>query len=173
MSTDETAGITARSCNEVHPVFSAHSCTKRAGHRGVHGIARTVGGGFEATWPQSSAEAGPLADIVVNPALVEGALQNATLPDRMRAAADTLDDVNARYDGRFADGSPLPAWDAANLRHVADRWEAEDSEQEERVQELARALYNAGWAKVTTNQARQLIADGWTKGETWPASTNC
>jgi hypothetical protein len=92
-------------------------------------------------------------------------LQNATLPERMRAAAEVLVEASRRYDGQggaIATDFATTSWDAANLRIVADRWENQDRESGQ-VADLASALFNAGWHRVTTDQAKQLIADGWTR----------
>ena len=92
-------------------------------------------------------------------------LQNATLPERMRAAADTLIEASHRYAaerGKFLYTAEGYSWTADHLRIVADRWENLDRE-EQQVADLASALFNAGWHRVTTDQAKQLIADGWTR----------
>lgn len=96
-------------------------------------------------------------------------LQNATLPERMRAAADTLIEANKRYreERPWTSGTPeVVSWNAANLRLVANRWEEQDAAattERQLVDDLASALFNAGWHQVTTDQVRQLINDGWTK----------
>lgn len=132
-----------------------YRCTKKLGHPSpLHGEHRVEGGGFAATWERDS-------DVVVDPAL----LQNATLPERMRAAADVLVEVSHRY-GQVVGDVALTPWDAANLRLTADRWEAEEAAQGEQVQALSKALLSAGHTGVTvTAIARELVADGWTKRE--------
>lgn len=171
-------------CDHRKPM-SQYRCTKRAGHSGIHGEHRTEGGGFAATWEnertdvlaepcdharRSCEEIGcpgftPDAPVgvEVNPAL----LQNATLPERMRAAAEVLHEASRRYDrehGTVKTDFALTSWDAANLRIVADRWELVDRKNAEEGL-LATALLDAGWIGVTITDARKLINDGWTKGE--------
>lgn len=101
----------------------------------------------------------------------DSVLQNATpsegstLPERMRAAADTLIEASHRYAaerGKLPEKYAATSWTADHLRIVADRWESLDRE-ERQVADLASALFNAGWHRVTTDQAKQLIADGWTR----------
>lgn len=138
---------------------------------GMHG--EKQGGASEETWPNADSQY-VLSDGVFDAGLFASLLQNATLPERMRAAADTLEAANIRYDTAAGipheqavdDAAGIP-WDAIRLRESADRWEAADKEaaaKEGLVQELAKTLFDAGWHKVRTEQARALIDDGWTKG---------
>lgn len=96
-------------------------------------------------------------------------VERSTLPERMRAAAETLVEASKRYSeehGLLPEQFEATSWDAANLRVVADRWETLDAEQaaaDALAIELARTLYDAGWHQVTERQVRPLIDDGWTK----------
>lgn len=69
-------------------------------------------------------------------------LQNRTLPDRMREAADTLDEASERRGTNGVFDSSI--WKATSLRGAADRWEAEDREEAKNyalAKEFAHALY--------------------------------
>ena len=89
------------------------------------------------------------------------AFADLPLPMRMRAAADVLEECN-----RYIHTDPNNDWTPSMLRNDADVWEREDAEKtgkKKAVNELASALYDAGWKKVRTDQAQALIDAGWTK----------
>lgn len=94
------------------------------------------------------------------------------LPQRMRLAAEVLAEATDRYDrlaGIDAKLGERGSWDAANLRRMADRWEADDKEAAEK-DKLARELADAFRASVDVGGsaldiARALIDNGWTKTE--------
>lgn len=133
----------------------------------MHGELRAEGGGYASTWFDDESQLRSVADAVGDAQASPALLQNATLPERMRTAAETLVEASKRYSeehGKLPEKFEATSWDAANLRTVADRWENLDREAEQ-VGALTYALLNAGWVGVTTAAARQLINDGWTKGE--------
>lgn len=92
-----------------------------------------------------------------------------TFPDRMRLAADIIDDVNTRL------GGPINGhWRPSELRGEADQVEAEERDAAARqtlTDDLAEDLrtlsintelpYGERWADC----ARQLIESGWHKGD--------
>lgn len=129
------------------------------------------GGGFASTWfddehPLSTKQTAARGEAV---------LQNATLPERMRAAAEVLVEASRRYDserGSVVTNFAATSWDAANLTLVADRWEAADAAEAEKDR-LARELADAFRLRADDGAtalaiARELVADGWTKGEKAP-----
>jgi hypothetical protein len=90
----------------------------------------------------------------------------STLPQRMREAADVIDEAAAEFHGRpenMNSGWLAHNWTAKDLRTYADDWEAADRQAEALTDELARDLYGAGWRKVCRSDVRQLIESGWTK----------
>lgn len=90
--------------------------------------------------------------------------ENLPLPQRMRAAADVLEEASRRkliYE--------TSVWSPVQLRGYADRWEREDADKlsrekqveeleqiilasEFRVEALARKLLDVGWTKVTGDE---------------------
>lgn len=97
-----------------------------------------------------------------------------SLPERMRGAADTLDDAS-RWK-QLNDDSKVP-WTAFQLRYTADRIEAEmvkEAESAALTEELCREILRGVLSEVANeslrdsagNTARRLIAAGWTKQAT-------
>lgn len=90
-----------------------------------------------------------------------------SLPERMREAAEVLEEATARCGG----GS---TWDPVGLIDYASRWEAEDAaaaEREALVEELRREIMHAiisggsneSFHDSVGNAARSVIANGWTR----------
>lgn len=87
-----------------------------------------------------------------------------SLPDRMRAAAKVLREVDKRTLVKW--GADIPR----DLEELADMLEAEDraaAEREAMVEELARDMaalfHSAGYSDHDRDRARKLIGAGWTK----------
>lgn len=88
-----------------------------------------------------------------------------TFPDRMRLAADIIDDVNTRL------GGPINGhWRPSELRGEADQVEAEEREaalQADQVEVLAREMTNITANSLEHNRATAeiLVKLGWRKGD--------
>ena len=96
------------------------------------------------------------------------------LPQRMRAAADVLEDATNRNGGH----EDTSVWRAQQLRVVAEQWEREDAQaagKEQAVEELAqeitdiRGVFGGGSSYI----ARKLIDAGWTKKTGHISETEC
>jgi hypothetical protein len=84
-----------------------------------------------------------------------------SLAVRMRAAADTIDEVNKRLSYGLE-----AAWKSYSLRNAAEQVEAEDAEVAERealVEELAQQIEDGWHSRTFSVLARTLIESGWTK----------
>lgn len=90
----------------------------------------------------------------------------STLPQRMRYAAAVLREVDVRYNSLTGAVPHENIWCAETLEAHADRWEAQEQQHEELIDELAKDLsnYTGGWSH--REAARSLINNaGWTKAE--------
>ena len=111
-------------------------------------------------------------------------MADKTRYERMREAADILDEASVEAEGRGVLGT-CDIWNAAGLRERADQWEREDTEKaaaaaayDKQVEELAKAICahdpdviwtwhgaSEGYKQSMLGIARDLIDAGWTKTE--------
>lgn len=92
-----------------------------------------------------------------------------TLPERMREAAETLNEANVRHGS-----TTWPAWAPDSLRHYANVWEVEDAVNAE-VEDLAQRLFELiggiwrglpdGCREDYRDRARKLLDAGYRKVE--------
>lgn len=105
----------------------------------------------------------------------------STLPQRMRFAADVMDQAKTRLEQELY-GALYPAhgaseWNSEALRERADIWEAQDRDAAEKaareslIRELSWAFYETErWSggaphQKHRNAARKLVESGWRKGD--------
>jgi hypothetical protein len=99
----------------------------------------------------------------------------STLPERMRYAAEVLEEVTSRARRRNVIGD-LSVWSTEDLWAFADEWETWDEENAKPVEELAQFIHEAPggsccnwdelteeWQTVMRGYARKLIESGWHK----------
>lgn len=103
---------------------------------------------------------------------------HGTLPQRMRLAADTLEDATQRHhtEGGVVATPEFVEWSPANLRTMADYFERQDNERKEMIEDLARdmcCIDNPDYFWTDENRAQLceeyrktakiLIENGWLK----------
>ena len=112
-------------------------------------------------------------------------MTDKTLPERMREAADTQEEVSRRHGLNERDLIHIVTYPPAKLRTLADEWEREDDEKaaataayDAHVEELASTIYHSRYPgpphwdseleiirDVCRDSARAVIAAGWRKTE--------